>query len=64
MLSGLPDLWFALWQQTDVFSILFLNFHHFEGKTFLLDQGDITKVFDMKALTEAMEADQDRLAVA
>ena len=44
---------------TDIFSILLLNYHHFEGKTMLLDQSDHGRVLHMNALVEAMNEDQD-----
>ena len=45
---------------TDVFSIILLNFHHFRDKHIFLDQGDNAKVTDMNALVEAMDSDQDQ----
>ena len=44
---------------TDVLSILLLNFHHFSGKTMLLDQSDHGRVLHINALVNAMADDQD-----
>lgn len=44
---------------TDIFSILLLNFQHFRGKTMLLDQSDHGRVLNMNALVDAMNEDQD-----
>jgi len=44
---------------TDILSILLLNFHRFTGKNMLLDQSDHGRVFHMNALVDAMNEDQD-----
>ena len=44
---------------TDVLSILLLNFHLFNGKTMLLDQSDHGRVLHINALVDAMGDDQD-----
>lgn len=44
---------------TDVFAIMLLNFHHFSGRTMLIDQSDSSRVLHMNALVEAMNEDQD-----
>ena len=44
---------------TDIFAICLLNFHHFPGKTVLLDQSDETKILHVNAMVNAMNEDQD-----
>ena len=45
---------------TDILSILLLNFHHFAERKVLLDQSDQSKVIDVNALVEAINDDQDQ----
>ena len=44
---------------TDVFAIALLNFHHFSGRTVLIDQSDNSRLLHMNALVDAMNEDQD-----
>ena len=45
---------------TDILSILLLNFQHFSGKKVLLDQSDSSKVIDVNALIDAINDDKDQ----
>ena len=49
---------------TDILSILLLNFDHFTAKTMLLDQSDHGRVLHMNALVNAMNEDQDTDLIA
>ena len=49
---------------TDILSILLLNFQHFSGKTMLLDQSDHGRVLHVNALVNAMNEDQDTDIIA
>ena len=49
---------------TDILSILLLNFHRFTGKNMLLDQSDHGRVLHMNALVDAMNEDQDTDMIA
>ena len=44
---------------TDILSIVLLNFHHFSERKVLLDQSDHSKVIHVNELVDAMNADQD-----
>ena len=45
---------------TDILSILLLNFQHFSERKVLLDQSDPSKIIDVNALVEAINDDKDQ----